>query len=62
MTEKEIAQDLLNRIPDNTTLEDIALHLEFIAAMRKGRFELYSGDSVPIEELEEELRSWTIKI
>ena len=40
----------------------MALHLEFIAAMRKGRFELYNGDSVPIEELEEELRSWTIKI
>ena len=62
MTDKDIAQDLLNRIPDETSLEDIARHLEFIAAIRQGRFELDNGDSVPIEELEEEIPSWIIKI
>ena len=62
MTDKEIAQDLLNRIPDDTSLEDIALHLEFIAAIRKGHFELDDGDSVPIEEVEEKIPSWIIKI
>ena len=62
MTDKEIAQDLLNRIPDDTSLEDIARHLDFIAAIRQGRFELDNGDSVSIEELEEEIPSWVIKI
>ena len=62
MTDKDIAQDLLNRIPDDTSLEDIARHLKFIAAIRQGRFELDNGDSVPIEELEEEIPSWIKKI
>lgn len=61
MTDKEIAQDLLNRISDDASLEDIARHLEFIAAVRQGRFELDNGDSIPIEELEEEIPSWVIK-
>ena len=58
MTDKEIAQDLLNRIPDDTSLEDIVRHLEFIAAIRQGSFELDNGKSVPIEEVEKELPSW----
>ncbi|HSL53585.1 MAG TPA: hypothetical protein VK868_04280 [Pyrinomonadaceae bacterium] len=62
MTDKEIAQDLLNRISDETSLEDIALRLEFIAAIRKGCFELDNGDSVSIEEIEEKIPSWIIKI
>ena len=60
MTDKDIAQDLLNRIPDDTPLEAIARHLEIIAAIRQGRFEMDNSD-VPIEELEEEIPSWIIK-
>jgi len=60
MTDKDIAQDLLNRIPDDTPLEAIARHLEIIAAIRQGSFELDNGDSVPIEETE--IPSWIIKI
>ena len=61
MTNKEIVQDLLRRIPDDTPLQDIARELEFIAAVRQGLSELDNGDSVPIEEVEKELPSWIIK-
>ena len=61
MTNKEIVQDLLRRIPDDTSLEEIARELEFIAAVRQGLSELDNGDSVPIEEVERELPSWVIK-
>jgi len=61
MTNKEIVQDLLRRIPDDASLHDIARELEFIAAVRQGLTELDNGDSVPIEEVERELRSWIIK-
>lgn len=61
MTNKEIVQDLLQRIPDDTSLEDIARELQFIAAIRQGLSELENGDSVPIEEVEKELPSWIIK-
>ena len=61
MTNKEIVQDLLRRIPDDTSLEEIAKELEFIAAVRQGLSELDNGDSVSIEEVEKELPSWIIK-
>jgi len=61
MTNKEIVQDLLRRIPDETSLEDIAKELEFIAAVRQGLSELDNGDSVSIEEVEKELPSWIIR-
>ena len=61
MTNKEIVQDLLRRIPDDASLQDIARELEFIAAVRQGLSELDRGDSVPVEEVEQELPSWIIK-
>ncbi len=61
MTNKEIVQDLLRRIPDDTSLHDIARELEFIAAVRQGLSELDNGESVSIDEVEEELPSWIIK-
>jgi hypothetical protein len=38
MTDKKFVQDLLSRIPDDASLEDIARRLEFIAAVRQGPF------------------------
>ena len=61
MTNKEIVQDLLRRLPDDASLQDIARELEFVAAVRQGLSELDNGDSVPIEDVEKELPSWIIK-
>jgi len=60
MTNKEI-QDLPRQIPDDDSLQDIARELEFIVAVRQGLFELDNGDSIPIEEIEQELPSWIIR-
>jgi len=61
MTDKEIVQDLLRRVPDNASLQEIAKKLEFNAAVRKGMTELDNGESFTIEEVEQELPSWIIK-
>ncbi len=61
MTSKEIVQDLLQRLPDDASLQDIARELEFIAAVRQGLEELDNGESVPIDQVEQELPSWIIK-
>ena len=61
MTNKEIVQDLLRRIPDDASLQDIVRELEFVAAVRQGLTDLDNGDSVPIEEVEKELPSWIIR-
>ena len=61
MTNKEIVQDLLERIPDDASLHEIARELEFIAAVRQGLTELDNGQSVAVEELERDLTLWRIK-
>jgi predicted transcriptional regulator len=61
MTNKEIVEDLLRRMPDDVSLQDIARELEFIAAVRQGLSELDNGNSVPLEEVEQELPSWIIR-
>jgi hypothetical protein len=61
MANKEIVQDLLQRVPDDTSLQDIARGQEFIAAVQQGLSELQNGESIPIEEVEQELPSWIIR-
>jgi predicted transcriptional regulator len=61
MTNKEIVEDLLDRIPDGASLHDIAREIEFIAAVRQGLAELDRGERIPIEEVGRDLPSWIIK-
>jgi predicted transcriptional regulator len=61
VSNKEIVADLLQRIPENASLTDIAREIEFVAAVRQGLAELDAGKGIPIEEVERELPSWIIK-
>ena len=61
MTNKEIVQDLRRRIPDDASLQDVVRELQFIAAVRQGLTELDNGDSVSIEEVEDELPFFPLK-
>jgi predicted transcriptional regulator len=61
MSSKEIVQDLLQRLPENASLHEIAREIEFVAAVRKGLDEVDRGERVPIEDIERELPSWVIK-
>jgi predicted transcriptional regulator len=61
MTNKEIVEDLLQRIPEGASLHEIAREIEFIAAVRQGLSELDRGESIPIEDVERELPSWIIR-
>jgi predicted transcriptional regulator len=61
MSNKQIVEDLLQRIPESASLHDIAQEIEFIAGVRQGLTELDSGERIPIEEVERELPSWIIE-
>jgi len=61
MTSKEIVEDLLQRIPEEARLHDIAREIEFIAAIRQGLDDLDRGESIPLEDVERELPSWIIE-
>ncbi len=61
MSNKEIVEDLLQRIPEDASLHDIAREIEFIAAVRQGLSELDRGESISIQEVERDLPSWIIR-
>lgn len=61
MSSKEIIKDLLLRLPDEVSLHQIAQEIEFIAAVRQGMAELDRGESVMIEQVENELPSWIMR-
>ena len=60
MTDKEIAQDLLRRMPDDVSLHDIAQRLEFVGAVRQGISDLDDNGIISIERVEQELPSWSL--
>jgi hypothetical protein len=61
MSTKQIVQDLLQKLPEDVSLHDIAQEIEFVAGVRKGLDEIERGERIPIEEIERELPSWVIK-
>lgn len=61
MSNKQIVQDLLQRIPEGASLHDIAREIEFVDGVRKGLAELDRGEGIPIEQVERELPTWIIK-
>lgn len=56
METKETVRALLDRLPDDCTLEDVLYHLYVIERVGRGLKEAESGELVPHEEVEEELR------
>jgi predicted transcriptional regulator len=58
---KQIVQDLLQRLPEDISLHDIAREIDFIAGVRQGLAEIERGERIPIEDVERELPSWVIK-
>ena len=61
MTSKQIVEDLLQQIPEDASLHEIAEKIEFIAAVRQGLAELDRGERIPIDEIERELPLWIIE-
>ena len=52
MSTKEIVQDLLQKLPENVSLHEVAREIEFVAAVRQGLAEIDRGERIPIEEIE----------
>ena len=61
MSNKELVADLVQRLPDDTSLLDIAREIEFVAGVREGFAQLDRGEGVPLDEVEKQLPSWISK-
>ena len=55
MQAKIATKELLERLPDDCTLEDIQYHLYVLQAVERGLADADAGDITPHEEVEREL-------
>ena len=61
MSNKEVVSDLLTRLPDDVSLQQIAREVEFVAGVREGLDQLDRGEGVEIDQVEKLIESWTTK-
>ena len=54
MTTKQMAIQTIERLPDDTTWDDIRERIDFIAGVRKGLRELDEGKGIPHQRVKEE--------
>ena len=58
-TAKDEIRSLLNRLPDNCTLEDIQYHLYVVEKIRRGINRAEEEGTLEQEEVEKRLSRWT---
>jgi predicted transcriptional regulator len=55
MSDKQLALESIQRLPENTSLDAIAERLEFLAGIRKGLDQIERGETVSHEEVKRQL-------
>ena len=58
MTVKEQAHKIIDTLPDNTSLNDIAYTLYVISKVEQGEKEIEEGKGIPHEEAIKIMKSW----
>jgi len=58
---KQVAQDLLDRLPEDCSLDDIQYHLHVRQMIEEGRNEIREGHYVSQEQIERDLAQWLDK-
>jgi hypothetical protein len=61
MTTKETVRALLDRLPDNCSIDDVLYHLYVVQAVSRGDGEVAGGRTVSHSQVEAELRrKWVL--
>ena len=55
MSDKQIALETIQHLPESATLADITKRLEFVAAVRAGLDQIERGETIPHEQVKREL-------
>ena len=61
MSNREIAIELIQKLPENASLWEIVREIEFIAGVREGFEQLERGEGIPAEEVRQMIPSWISK-
>jgi predicted transcriptional regulator len=56
METKDTVRALLERLPDDCTLDDVLYHLYVVQAVERGRADVAAGQTIPHEQVAAELR------
>jgi predicted transcriptional regulator len=56
MTAKETVRQLLDRLPDDCSLDEVQYHLYVLQAVERGEADERSGRTIPHEQVEADLR------
>lgn len=58
MSNRDIAIDLIKKLPEDASLQEIAREIEFVAGLRKAREEAVRGEGVKAEKAKQLVDSW----
>jgi hypothetical protein len=61
MSTKQIVHDILENLPENATLREVAREIEFVSAVREGLAELDRGERILIDQIEAEFPTWVAR-
>jgi predicted transcriptional regulator len=61
MSNRDIAIDLIRKLPEDASLHQIAREIEFVASIREGFEELQRGEGLPAENVREKVPSWIVR-
>jgi len=56
MEAKESVRALLDRLPDDCSMDDVLYHLYVLRAIERGQADVAAARTIPHEQVEEELR------
>jgi predicted transcriptional regulator len=60
MTTKQIAIELVQKLPEEVSLKEIAREIEFVAGIEEGLAEFDRGETVTSEQLLSEVSQWAM--
>lgn len=61
MSSRELVIELVNKLPENTPLAEIAKEIELIAGIRAAREQALRGEGIPAEDARKLVDSWASK-
>ena len=61
MSNRELVIDLVSRLPEDTSLEEIAREIELVAGLREARQEAARGEGVSAAEARRMVDAWVAR-
>jgi hypothetical protein len=58
MSSRELVIDLVNKLPEDASLADIAREIELVAGIQKARQQASQGEGIPAEDARKLVDEW----